>query len=121
MKKYNTIINYIEPTKILQRVTVDTFNNTYPLGHEYSGFEEYVSYEQYPEANADNAPEINAPSNLYYKLYDFKDTIDVKAVKIKTGVLYTGSGLAPRASRELKCDVGAPHRRDRVTRPARVA
>lgn len=91
MKKYNTIINYIEPTKILQRVTVDTFNNTYPLGHEYSGFEEYVSYEQYPEASADNAPEINAPSNLYYKIYDFKDTIDVKAVKIKTGVLYTGS------------------------------
>lgn len=92
MKKYNTIINYIEPTKILQRVTVDTFNNTYPLGHEYAEDSVYITYEQYPEADADDAPEISAPTNLYNSTYFQNQTIDVKAVRIRTGVLYsTGS------------------------------
>lgn len=85
MKKYNTIINYIEPTKILQRVTVDTFNNTYPLGHDYQGGGKYITYEQTPEADDRYAPEVSVPSNLYTDIYFQSQTIDVKAVKIKVG------------------------------------
>ena len=56
MKKYNTIINFVEPTMILKRVTVDTFNNTYPLVHEYDN--------SYNDVN--NAPTI-LPSNETYR------------------------------------------------------
>lgn len=92
MKKYNTIINYIEPTKILQRVTVDTFNNTYPLGHDYQGGGKYVTYEQTPEADDKYAPEVSVPSNLYTDIYFQSQTIDVKAVKIKVGGEVTSGG-----------------------------
>lgn len=74
MKKYNTIINYIEPTKILQRVTVDTFNNTYPLGHD---FLENVGNATYK--TTDNAYSLkNAPANLYQNIYNTDTTIPVK-------------------------------------------
>lgn len=98
MKKYNTIINYIEPTKILQRVTVDTFNNTYPLGHAYSETAFYIPYtaEANPSGDIFNAPKVYGISNTTYKsLYSTKEQINV----IRGGiyVLYsaatTGGGV----------------------------
>ena len=80
MKKYNTIINYIEPTKILQRVTVDTFNNTYPLGHAYSETAFYIPYtaEANPSGDIFNEPKVYGISNTTYKsLYSTKEQINV--------------------------------------------
>ena len=62
MKKYDTIINYIEPTKILQRVTVDTFNNTYPLGHNYVGQSQIAAPTIVRNANAFNGSPIPLPA-----------------------------------------------------------
>lgn len=74
MKKYNTIINYIEPTKILQRVTVDTFNNTYPLGHDFLGNIGNATYK-----TTDDAYSLkNAPANLYQNIYNTDTTIPIK-------------------------------------------
>ena len=82
MKKYNTIINYIEPTKILQRVTVDTFNNTYPLGHEYSEGFDYINYTVTMKAEVPGiyaAPvTTHFPKNLYKNGYFDTQPIEIK-------------------------------------------
>ena len=74
MKKYNTIINYIEPTKILQRVTVDTFNNTYPLGHDFLGNIGNATYKTTEYAYSLQ----NAPTDLYKNIYNTDTTIPIK-------------------------------------------
>ena len=93
MKKYNTIINYIEPTKILQRVTVDTFNNTYPLGHEYEASNviysntdgvnnngDYLSYDcaTIDKVYGGNISQTVDLDNLYKNLYYIEVNCQVK-------------------------------------------
>lgn len=100
MKKYNTIINYIEPTKILQRVTVDTFNNTYPLGHEYEA--SYITYANTDGVNNNgdypNVPyaEITPPSNIYKDIYNVGETIAL--VALKGAVIWRETGAAINAT-----------------------
>lgn len=85
MKKYNTIINFVEPTMILKRVTVDTFNNTYPLGHEYdSSYNNLNNAPTILPANETYQPDIITPyANLYKMQYFSNDTIKVYAIKMQ--------------------------------------
>lgn len=100
MKKYNTIINYIEPTKILQRVTVDTFNNTYPLGHEYEA--SYITYANTDGVNNNgdypNVPyaTITPPSNIYKDIYNVGETIAL--IALKAAVIWRETGAAINAT-----------------------
>ena len=97
MKKYNTIINYIEPTKILQRVTVDTFNNTYPLGHEYEA--SYITYANTDGVNNNgdypNVPyaTITPPSNIYKDIYNVGETIALVALRGSVFWRQTGAAI----------------------------
>lgn len=77
MKKYNTIINFVEPTMLLKRVTVDTFNNTYPLGHDYSSGASNAIYgvvvddDKYP-------PQVYGITNTTYKtIYSTNSKINI--------------------------------------------
>lgn len=100
MKKYNTIINYIEPTKILQRVTVDTFNNTYPLGHGYEaaniiysntdGENNNGKYPRVPYA------QIKPPNNIYKDIYYVGETISL--IALFGSVVWQETGAAINAT-----------------------
>lgn len=105
MKKYNTIINYIEPTKILQRVTVDTFNNTYPLGHEYEasnviysntdGVNSNGDYPTFDYATIDKiyGGNINQNvdlDNLYKDIYNVGETINL--IQLDCAFVYRETG-----------------------------
>lgn len=79
MKKYNTIINFVEPTMLLKRVTVDTFNNTYPLGHDYTGgFTNAVINVEQQGIPANNPDVSHFPSDLYKKGYFNQQKIPIK-------------------------------------------
>ena len=93
MKKYNTIINFAEPTVLLKRETVDTFNNTYPLGHEYSAGATYVPYSV--EADDETLPpHIYGITNTTYKsIYDrSKETIPIIKGRIYVALFQYGEG-----------------------------
>lgn len=83
MKKYNTIINYIEPTKILQRVTVDTFNNTYPLGHEYSEGFNYINYTITVKAEVPGIYEAPVTTHFPKDLYKNGYFVATQPIEIK--------------------------------------
>ena len=85
MKKYNTIINFVEPTMILKRVTVDTFNNTYPLGHEYdNSYNDVNNAPTILPSNETYRPNIITPyTNIYKMQYFSNSTIKIYALKIE--------------------------------------
>ena len=80
MKKYNTIINFVEPTMILKRVTVDTFNNTYPLGHDYTEGFNYIDYDI-----IDYNPTLETPVTSHFpkNLYKAGYFINTQPIEIK--------------------------------------
>lgn len=88
MKKYNTIINFVEPTMILKRVAVDSFNNTYPLGHDYSGGASNAAptYGDYSDGAT-----FNFPLNLYKSVYQIGTEIPIKFYIGKRGVIEPSS------------------------------
>ena len=100
MKKYNTIINYIEPTKILQRVTVDTFNNTYPLGHGYEAANIIYSNTDGENNNGKypNIPyaKITPPNNIYKDIYYVGETISL--IALFGSVVWRDTGAAINAT-----------------------
>lgn len=77
MKKYNTIINFVEPTMILKRVTTDTFNNTYPHGHDYLSTTRNITY-----IGSGSWVGFRGPQNLYQSLYGTNTTIPVKFYRL---------------------------------------
>lgn len=112
MKKYNTIINYIEPTKILQRVTVDTFNNTYPLGHEYDptniiysntdGINDNGHYPAYDYATIDKVYGGNINQNvdldnLYKDIYNIGEKINL--VQLQVAFVWRETGALARVTK----------------------
>lgn len=112
MKKYNTIINFVEPTMLLKRVTVDTFNNTYPLGHDY--IPAYLTYaDQNGEYNNGDYPlppyaELyNPPSDMYKDIYYVGEQINL--IALNAGVVWreTGASIgATKATITIKERVG---------------
>lgn len=83
MKKYNTIINFVEPTKILQRITVDTFNNTYPQGHQYD-FEAGYAIPQLDRAhgNEEEYPIMEQAATTYLSAYTSSNKLNIIANKM---------------------------------------
>lgn len=82
MKKYNTIINFVEPTMILKRVTVDTFNNSYPLGHNYTAAA-YFQPAEFDSGWSADPPNWTidgktvTPDTLYKKNQEIGTTLDL--------------------------------------------
>ncbi|MDE6276450.1 MAG: hypothetical protein K2M75_07960 [Clostridia bacterium] len=77
MKNYKTRVHLVEPTKLLERVTVDNMRFLNPLGHDFEGGAYYISpilssqYNDFAIWKRENGkhPITNIRNELYKNVY----------------------------------------------------